>query len=63
MFTEVMTNNDLDALVLPQMLSETPLLRGGGPIQASTVSEINMLGPLRDYGARWIFRQRQPPSA
>ncbi len=43
-FNDVMDNNDLDALVFPQMYEETPLLDGEERIYDTTVPEINILG-------------------
>lgn len=43
-FRHVLEANDLDALVFPQMLTETPQLSGSGSISASTVSEIDIMG-------------------
>jgi aspartyl-tRNA(Asn)/glutamyl-tRNA(Gln) amidotransferase subunit A len=43
-FTDVMDRHRLDALVFPQMLSESPPLHGPLTIQATTVSEINIAG-------------------
>jgi Asp-tRNA(Asn)/Glu-tRNA(Gln) amidotransferase A subunit family amidase len=40
----VMAENDLDALVFPQATHEIPKLYGGGEIDSTTVSEINIAG-------------------
>jgi Asp-tRNA(Asn)/Glu-tRNA(Gln) amidotransferase A subunit family amidase len=43
-FDEVMTGNNLDAMVFPQMRCELPSLHGTETIQETTVGEINIAG-------------------
>jgi amidase len=43
-FAQVMEEQQIDALVYPQMLSPTPPLAGSERIRMSTVSEINIMG-------------------